>query len=59
VTALVLGPIAENAFRQSMQIADGRASIFLTRPIAAALIAVAALALVAPALSRRSFWTSR
>jgi putative tricarboxylic transport membrane protein len=59
VTALVLGPIAENAFRQSMQIADGRASIFLTRPIAAALVAAAVLTLVAPALGRRGFWTRR
>ena len=31
ITALVLGPLAENAFRQSMQIAEGNAMIFLTR----------------------------
>jgi putative tricarboxylic transport membrane protein len=53
ITALVLGPLAENALRQSMQIADGNAMIFLTRPISAALLVVAAAALAAPALVRR------
>jgi putative tricarboxylic transport membrane protein len=50
----VLGPLAENAFRQSMQIADGRAAIFFTRPIAAALIALGAIALVVPAITKRA-----
>jgi putative tricarboxylic transport membrane protein len=55
ITALVLGPLAENALRQSMQIAEGNAMIFLTRPISAALLVVAAAALAAPAfLTRRA-----
>ncbi|MGH9329119.1 MAG: tripartite tricarboxylate transporter permease, partial [Vicinamibacterales bacterium] len=45
ITALVLGPLAENALRQSMQIADS-ALVFVTRPIALGLLAAAALALV-------------
>jgi len=48
VTALVLGPLAENAFRQSLQISEGAFSIFLTRPIAAGLIAAAMVALLLP-----------
>jgi putative tricarboxylic transport membrane protein len=48
VTALVLGPLAENAFRQSLQISEGDFSIFVTRPIAAVLLGVALLALVLP-----------
>jgi putative tricarboxylic transport membrane protein len=54
ITALVLGPITENAFRQSMQISEGSAAIFVTRPIAAALLATAVVLLVAPAITRRS-----
>jgi putative tricarboxylic transport membrane protein len=56
VGALVLGPLMENAFRQSLQIADGRFAIFVERPIAAVLLVVAAAALlwpVLPALGRR------
>jgi putative tricarboxylic transport membrane protein len=56
ITALVLGPLAENAFRQSMQIAEGDASIFFTRPIALALLVTAAVVLVAPALRARKSW---
>jgi putative tricarboxylic transport membrane protein len=48
ITALVLGPLAENALRQSMQIADGSALVFVRRPIALGLLVTAALALAAP-----------
>jgi putative tricarboxylic transport membrane protein len=48
VTALVLGPLAENALRQSLQISEGHFSIFVTRPIAATLMALAAMTLVLP-----------
>jgi putative tricarboxylic transport membrane protein len=54
ITALVLGPLAENALRQSMQIAEGRALVFFSRPIALGLLAAAGLALAAPFLMRRS-----
>jgi putative tricarboxylic transport membrane protein len=53
VGALVLGPLAENAFRQSLQISDGRFAIFVERPIAAVLLALATLAITWPALRRR------
>ena len=46
VLALVLGPLAERALRQSLIISDAGAAIFFTRPIAAVLM-VAALAAVA------------
>jgi putative tricarboxylic transport membrane protein len=50
VSALVLGPLAENAMRQSLQISDGDVSIFFTRPIAATLLALALGALLLPFL---------
>jgi putative tricarboxylic transport membrane protein len=54
VSAIVLGPLAENAFRQSLQISHGSFAIFVARPISATLLAVAVVALVLPAV-RRSF----
>jgi putative tricarboxylic transport membrane protein len=53
VTALVLGPLMENSLRQSLQISEGDFSIFVTRPIAAALMLFAAAALLLPLASRR------
>jgi putative tricarboxylic transport membrane protein len=50
VSALVLGPLAENAMRQSLQISDGNFSIFFTRPIAGVLLVLALLALLLPTL---------
>jgi putative tricarboxylic transport membrane protein len=46
VLALVLGPLAERALRQSLIISDAGVMIFFTRPISAVLI-VAAIAAVA------------
>jgi putative tricarboxylic transport membrane protein len=48
VTALVLGPLAENALRQSLQISEGDFTILLTRPIAGALMTLAAVTLLLP-----------
>jgi putative tricarboxylic transport membrane protein len=48
VTALVLGPLAENSLRQSLQISEGSFSVFITRPIAATLMALAGVALLLP-----------
>jgi putative tricarboxylic transport membrane protein len=53
VSALVLGPLAENAFRQSLQISQGNFGVFVTRPIAATLLALAAAALVLPMFRKR------
>ncbi len=46
VLALILGPMFENALRQSLIISEGNPSIFLTRPIAATLLIVAVLLLL-------------
>ena len=61
VSALVLGPLAENALRQSLQISEGDFSIFMTRPIAAVLMVCALLALILPVVSHMKWgsrWTS-
>lgn len=54
VLGLVLAPMIEMALRQSLAMSDGRYSIFLVRPIAAALLGVA---LVLTLLSLRSLMT--
>jgi putative tricarboxylic transport membrane protein len=48
VLGLVLGPMAEQQFRRAMAISEGDLGVFATRPIAATLLAAAALILVAP-----------
>jgi putative tricarboxylic transport membrane protein len=53
VSALVLGPLAENAFRQSLQISGGNATIFVMRPIAAVLLLLAVVAFALPVVTRR------
>jgi putative tricarboxylic transport membrane protein len=56
VLAFVLGPMFENSLRQSLQLSDGRFSIFLARPIAAGGMVVTFLLIVAsiiPALRRK------
>jgi putative tricarboxylic transport membrane protein len=53
VLGLVLGPMAEQQFRRAIAISEGDLSVFVTRPIAAALLAAALLVLVAPWLVSR------
>jgi putative tricarboxylic transport membrane protein len=48
VLAFVLGPMFENAFRQTLIISDGGLLIFLTRPIAAAFLLISFVLLVSP-----------
>jgi putative tricarboxylic transport membrane protein len=48
VLALVLGPHAERALRQSLIISDAGAGIFFMRPISAALMTLALLAVAVP-----------
>ena len=50
VLALVLGPLLERSLRQSLTISQGSLAIFVERPGAAALLAVAALILAVPLL---------
>jgi putative tricarboxylic transport membrane protein len=44
--ALVLGPLLEASFRNSLTLADGSFSIFFTRPISLTVISIALLLLI-------------
>ena len=57
VLALVLGPSAERALRQSLILSDAGLGIFFTRPIAAVLICLALAAIAVPAV--RALLTAR
>ena len=48
VLALVIGPIMERAFRQTLIISGGGLSIFVTRPISAVFVVAALVILVSP-----------
>ena len=50
VLALVLGPLAERALRQSLIISDSGAAIFFMRPISAVLMLAAIVAVLVPTL---------
>ena len=52
VMGLILGPIAEQQFRRSMAISQGDISVFATRPLCAALLAVSVIVLIASLLLR-------
>jgi putative tricarboxylic transport membrane protein len=45
--------MAEQQFRRAVAISEGDLSVFVTRPISAALVAAAILALVAPLVLKR------
>jgi putative tricarboxylic transport membrane protein len=51
VLALVLGDLAENALRQSLIMSQGSLAIFVSRPIAGAITAVAVFFFVLPVLT--------
>ncbi len=57
VLALVLGPVMEQSFRQALIAAQGDATTFVTRPLSAVFVAIAAVFFLLPALSR--LWTRR
>ena len=48
VVGLILGPLADNALRRSLQMSLGDPMIFLQHPSSAVMIAIAAMALIAP-----------
>ncbi len=52
VLAFVLGPMFENAFRQSLILSKGSPVIFFSRPIAAGFIFIAAVVLLLPLLRK-------
>jgi putative tricarboxylic transport membrane protein len=50
VLAIVLGPIAEPALRQSLLISNGDFSVFFTRPISGPIMVIAIILLILPVL---------
>ncbi len=50
IIGMILGPLAEQNFRQAMTISQGDMTTFLTKPISASLLALALLAIVGPRL---------
>ena len=55
ILGLVLGPLFENSLRQSLTLSHGSFAIFVTRPIAAVLLALALIAVTAPIWTRIFF----
>lgn len=53
VLGLILGPIAENNLRRSLQVSDGSLEIFYTSPLAMAILLLAALSLFTPYIAER------
>ncbi len=51
--AFILGPMLENALRQSLIVSSGSFRIFVTRPISAGLMLISAVLLFSPILLRR------
>jgi putative tricarboxylic transport membrane protein len=51
VLALVLGPMLEKALRQSLQMSLGQPDIFVTRPVSAVILLIAAIAVIVPLLN--------
>ena len=52
VLAVVLGPLLEQEFRRAMAISVGDPTVFLTRPVAAAILGLTLLVAAGPALLR-------
>ena len=53
IVGLILAPMAEQSMRQALTISMGEWSTFVTRPLSASLLAVAALLLIGPPLWRQ------
>jgi putative tricarboxylic transport membrane protein len=52
LVGMILGPLSEQQLRRALAISQGDPTVFVTRPIAATLLAIAALIVVAPSLLR-------
>ena len=50
IIGMILGPLAEQNFRQAMTISAGDWTVLFTRPLSASILALAALALIGPKL---------
>jgi putative tricarboxylic transport membrane protein len=57
IVGMILGPKVEEQFRRAMGISQGDPSVFLTRPISATILIIAALALILPPILR--WWRSK
>ncbi len=57
IIGVILGPMAEQQLRRALAIAEGSAVAIVTRPLTAALLALAVVLLFAPALQRA--WQAR
>ena len=53
VLAVVLGPMLEEAFRQSLMLSKGDFSIFISRPLSLAFLVVAVLLVIIPIVTQR------
>jgi putative tricarboxylic transport membrane protein len=53
IVGMILGPVAEQQLRRALSISQGDATIFLTKPIAAAVLGITLLLLVVPPLWKR------
>ncbi len=54
IIGLILGPLAEAQFRRALSISQGDPSVFVTHPISAVLLALAAAVVVVPIILRRA-----
>ena len=59
ILGLVLGGAMERALRQSLMMSEGHLSILVSRPISAAMLALALLILLLPLFSRLNTWRLR
>jgi putative tricarboxylic transport membrane protein len=50
IIGMILGPLAEQELRRALTISQGDLTVFLTRPLSASLLALAAIALFGPVL---------
>ena len=50
IIGMILGPLAETEFRRAMTISDGDWTVFLTQPLSASLLVLAAVGLLGPRL---------
>jgi putative tricarboxylic transport membrane protein len=54
IIGLILGPLAEAQFRRALSISQGDPSVFVTHPLSAVLLALAAAVIVVPIILRRA-----
>jgi putative tricarboxylic transport membrane protein len=54
IVGMILGPLAESQFRRALSISQGDLSVFVTQPISAGVLLVAALTVIVPPLLRRA-----